>query len=558
MSTTPGEKIINEVSMPLAQTVFQKDFDAETGEALRSKTLELLLALDVIASASHDLAQISKAAADFKGDFEKSFENTYMRESVFNDFKNLRTSETEYSTVHPQAGPLPSKRVVGVSKVERGDIVEVDIINPEKKSGNPNEAPFMSEPHAAEVGKQEQFRNESISAIQSSVRDPLLKITTLERLGKGGENLDTSLSKSFLMDPSFNGVLNDTDKKAISDYADKHKLKVQESEKDATDYMKQLSDKSDKNQRKFDLEEQKRSKDIETETSKEESAPTTTKTTTAAPSVMVTGGGGGGGSFSGGRAFGSGGRSSGGGGRQNASFGSDRRKGEKDIKSMLENSEKDGEIDIDKLLSDMLEENKKEEDKNTVESVTSSLPEGTYSVVNGPDGEPMGYKVNEELGGGVFLFDAESGKSTALMMTNKENVFMDPNTEKYYQMDFPDQGAETSSNEDLPEDTESEKSSPTITEIESDAEPVKKEIDLSTLNQDMLQEQGLLRTEHDGETFYSHYNEGKIEYMVDENGKRVDQSIIDEINSKPENISVEEASSQTFDVPPSLSERFLT
>lgn len=542
MTKTPGEKIINEVSMPLAQTVFQKDFDAETGEALRSKTLELLLALDVIASASHDLAQVADAAGKFKTDFEKKFDTTYMSQAVFDDFKNLRTSESKYSTVNAQMGPIPSKRIVGVSRVEKGDIVEVDIINPEKKSGNPNEAPFMSEAHDAETETQEKFRRMSMRALRDTVRNPLNKITTLKRLGEGDVDIDTSLSKSFLMDPAFNGILNETDEKAISDYADKHKLKVQTSDKDTTDYIEQLSDKSAKNQKKFVLEEQKRSKDIETKTSKEEAgAPTSVPA--SAPSVMVTGG----------LPRGNAPVYGGGGSRQNASFGRDRSSG-RDLKAMLENSEKNGEIDIDKLLSDMLEENKKEGAENTVEGVTSSLPEGSYSVVNGPDGKPLGYKVNEDLGGGVFLFDSESGKSTALMMTNKDNVFMNPETGKYYQMDFPEP-ADSATAETATESSESNTTSPTITEIESDAEPIKKEIDLSTLNQDMLQDQGLLRTERDGEIFYSHYEDGKIVYMVDEHGKRVEQSIIDEINSKPENISIEEASS-TFEVPPSLSEMF--
>ena len=344
MSKTPGEKIINEVSMPLAQTVFQKDFDAETGEALRAKTLELLLALDVIASASHDLSQVADVAGEFKTDFEKKFDNIYMRQATYDDFKNLRTSESKYNTVNAQMGPMPSKRIIGVSRVEKGDIIEVDVINPEKKSGNPNEAPFMSDAHAFEVARQDEFRTHYFNRLQNIVRSRLDKITTLERLGKGGADIDTSLSKSFLTG-SFNGILNETDKKAINDYADKHKLRVQTSEKDTTDYVKQLSDKSDKNQKKYDLEEQKRSKDIETKTSKEEvGAPASAAKSSPAPSVMVTGGGGSRGSAP---VFG------GGGSRQNASFGRDRNSG-RDIKTRLENSEKNGEIDIDKLLSCLL------------------------------------------------------------------------------------------------------------------------------------------------------------------------------------------------------------
>ena len=543
--------------MPLAQTVFQKDFDAETGEALRAKTLELLLALDVIASASHDLAQVADAAGKFKTDFEKNFDTTYMSQAVFDDFKTLRTSDSDIETRTKDKHPsfliasaqntaterVKARRVSGVTKVEKGNILEVSTINPESTSDNQNIAPFLSKAHRDEVDKQDTFRRESMNALRDNIQNPLNRITTLERLGGGDADIDTSLSKSFLMDSSFNGILNDTDKKAISDYADKHKLKVQTSDKDTTDYIKQLSDKSDKNQKKFDLEEQKRSKDIETKTSKEEATAPASAPASPAPSVMVTGGG----------PRGNAPVYGGGGSRQNASFGRDRSNG-RDLKAMLENSEKNGEIDIDKLLSDMLEENKKEGAENTVEGVTSSLPEGSYSVVNGPDGKPLGYKVNEELGGGVFLFDSESGKSTALMMTNKDNVFMNPETGKYYRMNFPEP-ADSATAETSTESSESDTTSPTITEIESDAEPIKKEIDLSTLNQDMLQDQGLLRTERDGEVFYSHYEDGKITYMVDEHGKRVDQSIIDEINSKPENISIEDASS-TFEVPPSLSEMF--
>lgn len=546
MEKTPGDKIIQEVSIPLAQVVFQKDFDAETGEALRAKTLELLLALDVLASASHDLAQISDTAFKFKNDFEKKFDTNFMKENVFQDFQNLKT-ETQDFTVSSNFGSYPRKvkRISGVSRVENGEITEVTIINPDKRSGNPNEAPFLAESHAAETNKQKQFRDEHLRFVQENIHAPLKAVTTMERMGKNGGNPDTSLSKSFLTDSSFTGVLNDTDKKAIGEYADKHKLTVQTSEKNTTEYMKTLSEKSDKNQKKIELEEQKRSNEIETETSKEETSTATNTGGAPAPTVMVTGGGGGGGSFGGG------GGAFGGGGRQNASFDRNRRKNG-DTKAMLENAEKDGEIDIDKLLSDMLEENKKEEGNTTIEGVTSSLPEGSYSVVNGPDGKPLGYRVNEELGGGVFLFDPDSGKSTALMMTNKDNVFMNPETGKYYQMDFPDQPDITSS-----ETTSSDSgTSPVITEIESDAEPVKKEVTFSSLDQDMLQDQGLLRTIKDGETFYSHYENGQIAYMVDDTGKRVDQSVIDEINGSPSGIAIEDASLQTFEIPPSLSEVF--
>lgn len=558
MDKTPGDKIIQEVSMPLAQAVFQKDFDAETGEALRAKTLELLLALDVLASASHDLAQISERSTEFKRTFEESFKTDFMKQSDYDDFLNYRTAEVQHYREKTNSNifnPTSERselnkqrrlqqRISGVSKVENGVITEVTIINPDSRSGNPTQAPFLPESHATETNKQSTFRDDSIRSIKEDIHNPLNSITTIERMGKKDGNPDTSLSKSFLMDSSFNGVLNDADKKAIGDYADKHKLTVQTSDKGTTDYMKTLSEKSDKNKKKLELEEQKRSQDIETETSKEE-APAAPATNGTAPTVMVTGGGGGG-SFGGGGVFG-------GGGRQNASFGGGRRGGG-DIKTRLENAEKEGEIDIDKLLSDMLEENKKEGENNTVEGVTSSLPEGTYSVVNGPDGKPLGYRVNEELGGGVFLFDSDSGKSTALMMTNKDNVFMDPETGKYYQMDFPSQ-PEDSSIGSTSENAELE-TAPTIAEIESDAEPIKKEVSLSSLDQDMLQDQGLTKTVQDGETFYSHSENGQITYMVDDSGKRVDQSIIDELNNKPRVFATEDASSSTFDIPPSLSEVF--
>lgn len=546
MSKTPGDKIIEEVSMPLAKTIFQTDFESETGEALRAKTLELLLALDIVASASHDIKQISDRSLEFKQQFEDKFQTNYMKQTAYDEFQTYRTLEaqaSEWRALQP--------RISGVSRVENGTITEVTTISPDGRSSNPTQAPFLPDSHAAEMEKQTTFRSDSLKTIQNDIHNPLNQITTIKRIGNKNENPDTSLSRSFITDSSFKGVLNDTDRGTISNFVNKNKITVQTSEKSDTDYLKTLTEKSNKNENSRNLSEEKHSGDIETETSKETSPAQAA--TPSAPAVMVTGGGGGGGGASfGGGAFG---RS--GGGRQNASFGRNKKSSD-DIKSTLENSKVDDEIDIDKLLSDMLNENKENEEK-TLDSTTSKLPEGSYTVVDGPDGEPLGYKVSKELGGGVFLFDSDTGKSTALTMTTKDNVFLDPETGQYYQMDFPDSDNVTDENTGATENNSAETGSATLSPIESDAEPIKKEIDFSNLNQDMLDSQGLSRINIDGEYYYASFDEnGNIDTLVDTNGKLVDNVLQEDgVEVFPEKAETElENATSRVEIPPSLSEIF--
>lgn len=554
MSKTPGDRIIEEVSMPLAKTIFQTDFESETGEALRSKTLELLLALDVIASATHDIKHVSERSVEFKQQFEDNFQTDFMKQDVYDDFANNTTvSSTETVTKGgPGNGPILSKakRVTGVSRVEKGVVTEVTVINPDTRSGNMHEAPFLADSHAAELEKQNTFRNDSLNAIRDNVRNPLSQITTIHRMGSKGANPDTSLSKSFMMDSSFRGVLTDSDKATIGKFVDKNNITVQTSEKTDSDYLKTLTEKSNANQSKREIAEEKRSDEIETTPSKD-SAPQTTPAST--PSVMVTGGGG---SYGGGASFGGGAFGRTGGARQATTFGRNRRSSE-DIKTSLENSKIDDEIDIDKLLSDMLNENKSNQE-TSLESATSKLPDGSYTVVNGPDGKPLGYKVSKELGGGVFLFDPETGKSTPLTMTNKDNVFMHPETGQYYQMDFPESDSDTSSSETSTEEKSDEPA--TLSPIESDAEPVKKEVDFSEINQDLLDSQGLSKINIDGEYYYASFDkEGNIDTLIDTSGNIVDNTLRED----PVELPLEYADggnknseNKDLDMPPSLSELF--
>ena len=555
MSKTPGDRIIEEVSMPLAKTVLQTDFESETGEALRSKTLELLLALDVIASATHDIKHVSERSVEFKQQFEDNFQTDFMKQDVYDDFANNTTvSSTETVTKGgPGNGPILSKakRVTGVSRVEKGVVTEVTVINPDTRSGNMHEAPFLADSHAAELEKQNTFRNDSLNAIRDIVRNPLNQITTIHRMGSKGANPDTSLSKSFMMDPSFRGVLTDSDKAAIGKFVDKNNITVQTSEKTDSDYLKTLTEKSNANQSKREIAEEKRSDEIETTPSKD-STPQTAPAST--PSVMVTGGGssyGGGASFGGGGAFG---RT--GGSRQTATFGRSRRNSD-DIKTSLENSKIDDEIDIDKLVSEMLNENKTSQEA-TLESTTSKLPENSYTVVNGPDGKPLGYKVSKELGGGVFLFDPETGKSTPLTMTNKDNVFMHPETGQYYQMDFPESDSDTSSSETPTEEKSDEPA--TLSPIESNADPVKKEVDFSEINQDLLDSQGLSKINIDGEYYYASFDrEGNIDTLIDTSGNIVDNTLREDPIELPLEYADggnKNSENKDLDMPPSLSELF--
>ena len=101
-----GENIITTVSAPLANTIFSTESESVTFDSLRVKTAELLVALDIIASAAHDLENIAKTAQNFK----EAFENT-----------ERRMTENEKSNLHSLAS-IPSG--VEITEDEKSEIIQ--------------------------------------------------------------------------------------------------------------------------------------------------------------------------------------------------------------------------------------------------------------------------------------------------------------------------------------------------------------------------------------------------------------------------------------------------
>ena len=264
-----------------------------------------------------------------------------------------------------------------------------------------------------------------------------------------GDKASGPITKSFLSSDKFTGKIGAHDFDKVKDRLD------------GSDFGS--SGKSYEDIRKdhlVDPEEAKKSEDTKTETSSTADKPSSGGGGGGAPAgggggggrTTINTGGGGGGGFSpmprtG--SFGSFGKSGGGGGGRTSLLGKKDGDGE------------DGEIDIDKMISDMVEENSKNEDGEVsgVEDALSDLPEDAYTVVKDSNGDPMGYRVSKDLGSGVYLFDNETGKSTLLQGTDQDGIYYDKSSEKYYEMNFPD-------------DDEGESSDMTLDETESDANVV--------------------------------------------------------------------------------------
>ena len=158
----------------------------------------------------------------------------------------------------------------------------------------------------------------------------------------------------------------------------------------------------------------------------------------------------------------------------------------------------------------------------------------------------------------MFLFDPETGKSTPLTMTNKDNVFMHPETGQYYQMDFPESDSDTSSSETPTEEKSDEPA--TLSPIESNADPVKKEVDFSEINQDLLDSQGLSKINIDGEYYYASFDrEGNIDTLIDTSGNIVDNTLREDPIELPLEYADggnKNSENKDLDMPPSLSELF--
>jgi len=425
--TKIAQSIIDDVSVVLANTVFHSDLQGETYDALRSKAAELLGKLDVTAS---ELDQIEQMAERVKVD-TKAFKEGMGDTPKHSALKTLQGLESVAET--PKRNSPESLYTAKDVKFSDGELDHYTLFaGTTTKTPNAIYDPAKKPPEELYTQRSKRF-----CEVAGDILDGL------NGKGKGewkmidadaydrGDKASGPITKSFLSSDKFTGKIGAHDFDKVKDRLD------------GSDFGS--SGKSYEDMRKghlVDPEEAKKSEDTKTETS---------STAAKTPS----GGGGGGGAPAGGG--GGGGRTTintgGGGGGfspmprtgSSGSFGKSGG-GRTSLLGKKDKDGEDGEIDIDKMISDMVEENSKGEDGEVsgVEDALSDLPEDAYTVVKDSNGDPMGYRVSKDLGSGVYLFDNETGKSTLLQGTDQEGIYYDKSSEKYYEMNFPDDDGESS------------------------------------------------------------------------------------------------------------------
>ena len=190
-----GEKIISSVSSPLANAVFSAEVEGATFDSLRNKTVEMLVALDVLASATHDLENIGKNAISFKTGFE-----TTERRMTENERNELNARYSVPSGI--EVSEKEAKEIIGsIDKVSDGVVTQVtDLTGVTHGSLVPLK--YVSEVISEEENFQSRLHNDAVTTQQTSIRQPLSAITTLQRLhgnvGGGDPNLSISVFSCLL------------------------------------------------------------------------------------------------------------------------------------------------------------------------------------------------------------------------------------------------------------------------------------------------------------------------------------------------------------------------
>ena len=172
---TIGESLISQVSTPLANVVFSSESEGETFDALRSKTMELLVALDVLSSAAHDLENISETAKSFKKDFESTPRRMVEKERNELQARSSVPSGAEYSEEEAK------EIIVSIDNISDGLVTQVtDLTGGTHGSLVP--VKYLVDVITAEENAQTTLHNDAVNAQRTSIREPLEAITTLQRL----------------------------------------------------------------------------------------------------------------------------------------------------------------------------------------------------------------------------------------------------------------------------------------------------------------------------------------------------------------------------------------
>lgn len=268
-----GEKIISSVSSPLANAVFSAEVEGATFDSLKNKTVEMLVALDVLASAAHDLENIGKNAASFKTGFE-----TTERRMTENERNELNARYSVPSGI--EVPEKEAKEIIGsIDKVSDGVVTQVTDLTG-VTHGNLVPLKYVSEVISEEENLQSRLHNDAVTTQQTSIRQPLSAITTLQRLHGNVGGGDPNLSISVFSSPSFKGKINAKDFQTSENFLNTSGLS---SSTGHSSYISTALSKSENNEKIQQKEVEKAS----LATAKKQGTKTST------PQVMVSSGGGG-------------------------------------------------------------------------------------------------------------------------------------------------------------------------------------------------------------------------------------------------------------------------
>lgn len=446
-----AQSLIDDVSVVLGNAVYSSDFQGETFTAMRHKTAEILGKIDVLAS---QIDQIERIAERVEKDTKSYTENMgdTPKETTWEVIRGM--------PIATEATPKNS-RITSLKLDGHGVVASVgyeDGSSGAGLSGDLREG--LREPLGdlfhQRVSRYCDVARQLRSALEGKeVEDKTIAPVINSDLYDQGKAPNAPLTKSFLQSDKFKGVISDGDFSDVANRLDGARI--------GDKSYAEMRDAENKEQIvENEKKETKTSGDAGTDTSAAKEAPA------SKPAAPASGGGATGGGRGDGMSgtiprnaytFGGDGSGSRAGARPGGSTGG------KPTNPGLKNDKIEGEeVDIVKLIADMVDSNASRTEDASVEDATYSLPEGSYTVVKDSNGDPVGYRVSKELGGGVYLFDSDSGTSTPLAATEDDNVYYDKETGKYYEMSFPDDA-------DTDENYYGEAS---LNEVESDAEVVEK------------------------------------------------------------------------------------
>lgn len=444
---TVGAGILNS----LGTDVFRQE--GEVADAIRGRTANILARVDLIASIMNDVGQRADLALRVK---EENIinQNDWLKADNVKKLEALPVKDPE-SAKTPASGPYssstPDAVLTDVTK-EKGEITTIS-----SAPRNVTSIDAVSGIKEGVASRERSTHNSNTEAICEGIQGYRKDLSKVENISamlkgeKGGEyRMDGGLS--VFSKPGVSGRLNPED---FAGSAYSH-LRGKNDELMA-DRTREINDESiAKDADRKAKEEAAKEQDQKEKAEKLEEKETKTSSAPSGGGRGSTGGGGGGGgaprmmggspSFGGGgggASFGGGGRFGGGGGTP---F---------DIKNLTKGLD-DEEIDIDKMLSDMLEENQAEGSEDDVvtaddiddstasskgvKEAVSELEDGSYNVLYDTHGFAIGYSTSDE----TYIFDPESGdpvELSSMETTESENgtIFEDPNTGQRYRINIPDE-----------------------------------------------------------------------------------------------------------------------